>query len=364
MQENTLYAQGENIQVYPHVNDQSLEQQQQFFQKFPSLMILAFMEYIARVAPLFWPAEYEFLIQENNMILFFEKIPLICDEFRVINLDFSWENLEAQATLKIHKCNRARRLNKCESVLCKKKRPFCEDINSFLDCPIVHRNDKYNTQDVHLLSHAFDIALHELQEGHSLIKINKLPKNITHIQHEQMASNHKCLKLRFVSSRLFVCVFCLYNRNQMHNKFRLNIQKETLVCSDCLTDNVVSIDMFGRTAVILGDTYILCPCCCKVHLFQIGNNNWIKTCPLQPVVLESTHSPLQCDVCQETSGHLYQHKRVNHLTGEMQKICFCFKHNPNNHVMDQCTNMSQVHNLRIRRSVHYGKCSHKTPYNY
>lgn len=341
------------------------EKQQAFFSKHPSLIILAFMEYIARVTPLFWPAEYDFLVQENNMLIFFEKIPLICDEFRVIDIDFTWELLEVQANLKIHKCSRARRLNKCDVVCVRRKRQSYDNMGIFLDCPVLGRNDGHHQHDISLLAHAYQIPLHVLQEGHSLIQVHDLASNIKKIQYDKMTQFYSCIRLRYMCSRMHVCVHCIYNKNNIHSKFRLNINTEKVVCSECLSDSVVSIDMMGRTVVILGETYILCPCCCKVHLFQLGNNNWIGECPLYQQLKKDDDTPnAKCDVCMDNHSHLVKHQRVNHLTGELEDIHFCYKHNPNDHALKHCMNMRQLKHIRIKRSSYLGKGTTKAIYDY
>jgi hypothetical protein len=338
----------------------TLEKQQEFFVKHPCLIMLAFMEYIAQITPMFWPAEYEFLLKENNLHFFFEKIPLICDEFRILDINkLGWDELEKSADLKIHKCSRARRINKSNHLIVKKKKIPC-DVSVFLDCPVLLGGQNH---ELILLAHAFQIPLHILQNGHSLIQVHDLPGNIKKIQHEKMIECYSCIRTRFICSRLFICVQCAYNKRSIHNKFRLSMQTEQLVCSECLGSNVVSVDVMGRCVVIHNTTYILCPQCCKVHVYNGENTNWISTCSLNTTPAIVVPRTYKCDVCEDTNCYSVPQQRVNHLTGEMEYISFCYKHYPNEHVLKQCVNMHQMKQLQIRRSSWMRKDTKKI-YNY
>lgn len=91
----------------------SRDAQQRFFSEHPNLFILAFMEYVAQLAPMFWPVEYQFLLEHNNLDTFFAKIPLLCDDFRVFDVNkLDWAHLEQEADSRVHKCSRSRRLHR------------------------------------------------------------------------------------------------------------------------------------------------------------------------------------------------------------------------------------------------------------
>ena len=53
-----------------------------FFRRHQHIVTLAFMEYTARVIPLFMPTELLFLQKNFAMTYYFEHTPLSCDEFR------------------------------------------------------------------------------------------------------------------------------------------------------------------------------------------------------------------------------------------------------------------------------------------
>jgi hypothetical protein len=336
------------------------EKQQAFFDKHHCLFILAFMEYIAQVMPYFWPAEYEFLMSQANMVVFFEKTPVLCDEMRIFEgLEISWSELEVQANNKIHKCSRARRLNRYESTEIKSKRFSC-DVRLFLDTPVVRLNSK---SDLNMLAHAFRIPVHILSEGHNLIQVHDLPVNIKEMQFHSIAQKYPSLQVRFVSSRLHVCVSCTQTKRHLHNKFRIDIETEEIICSDCLSHNVVSIDMLGRIATIYHNTYVLCPVCCVVHPYVFAmNTNWLSECCLvsgsdeDVLVTNSSDIPQQtCEICKDPNTHGNGVCRVNLKTGKMECVAFCYKHYPLDGMLRRCVNTRQVKELPVRRSGVLGR---------
>jgi hypothetical protein len=352
--------------------------QQDFITHHHSLIVLACMEYCAQVIPKFWPAEYEFLMKENNnMHLFFEKVPLLCDELRSMESPVDWGELEVQAESKIHKCCRTRRLNKAVagdvsdvasennhhqharvmSVPLKKKNVTSTvshahyhggDIQVILDCPVL--TTMHSTQHEYtLLAHAYQVPASMLQEVHKLLQVYPLPLNIKQLQWEKMSMFYSsCVRTRWIASRLHVCMQCLYTKNHLHNKFRLNVFTEKIVCSECLSHEVVSLDMLGRIAVILNVSYILCPQCYKVHPYHGDKGSWLAFCPLASADPKEESLPLMCEICSETAG-LTGYERVNHLTGEMQTIGYCSKHHPAEHAAKECWNVRQMKEVILKK---------------
>lgn len=152
---------------------------------------------------------------------------------------------------------------------------------------------------------------------------------------------------------------------------------------------MVSIDVLGRSVVINNCSYILCPCCCTVHPYAGDTpRSWLDECcaitstrenaaPKQQHDNEdstlvhanpnvATDVRIACDVCNEDSVHLYSHYRVNLATAKLEPVSFCYKHNPNEHVLSQCLNVQQLKNLRIRRAAWMSRSSvHRQPvYDY
>jgi hypothetical protein len=343
----------------------SMEIQEQFFLKHTSLIVLAFMEYIAQIAPQFWPVEHEFLVSNNNLDIFFAKIPLICDEFRVMDVHVTWDDLEKEAASKIHKCSRTRRLNKSDFLVTETKRAAC-NVRDFLECPVLMHS--LNMNEYKLLSHGFRIPVDVLKNGHSLIQVHVLPKNIKEIQISKLQDKYKCVKLQYMNSRLHLCVHCTYHKNNLHHKFRLNIHKEKLICSECMRDDVISVDVLGRSMVVHGNTYILCPICCTVHVYQGDGNSWISSC--KSYIKQEKQEKIKCDVCGDCSvnanggfqGNTYE--RINQLTGAMETIGFCFKHQPNDYAVNNCVNIHQMKNLIIRQSSWMPKNKGRVLYDY
>lgn len=347
----------------------------EFMTKYPSIVTLACMEYIAQVTPMFWPAEYEFLVGANHMGFFFEKIPLLCDEFRVLEVSTTWDELEARANIMIHKCSRTRRLHRFDIVEGNRKRTPC-DVNVFLECPVIPASMNgresgvlENNIEFHLLSHAYQVPVDVLREGHSVLQVFQLPANVKKIQMQSLCDNISSVQLRYLNTRFFVCVSCAYAKNVLHSKFRLHIQYEKIVCSECMSPNVVSIDMIGRTLLFQNVTYVLCPVCCKVHSYQGDKYSWMTDCQVPVLCNESkghhrharkhienadasekTVKHETCIVCLDNSVQTNVFERVNLLTGELEKTAFCYKHQPSDYVLNLCVNVNQIRNLRIKRA--------------
>lgn len=361
--------------------------QQAFINGHMNLVILSFMEYISQITKTYWISEYDFLMQENSMDIFFERIPLLCDDFRG-SLDpsqLSWEYMEKQAIQRIHKCSRTRRLNRSDLVENKKKRDPC-DISLFLDSPVLSfRCPEWEYQ---LLGHALQVSPRVLQEGHELLRVFQLPLNIKNIQMESLQKRFSCLRTRFISSRLHVCMQCMFTRNILHNRFRLDIYSEQIICSECMSEQVLSIDMLGRALYFQQSmVYILCPVCCKVHLYAGGEQgSWLVHCCLpsssssssclhphptqvsektllqlqQELRLSKRLSPkfswtsianlkLKCEVCGDLNYHGPPIERINPLTGYIELICFCYKHYPPEGMIKRCFNIFQVQKLPVKR---------------
>lgn len=79
-------------------------------------------------------------------------------------------------------------------------------------------------------------------------------------------------------SRLFVCIDCLMRRGVTHGETRMDTIDGALVCSQCRQKEVLAVDMVGRTAVIHGRQYVLCPVCCRIHAFHRGRDAWVSQC--------------------------------------------------------------------------------------
>jgi hypothetical protein len=350
------------------------ERQQAFVTNYPHLLVLAFMEYIAHVTKAFWSPEYEFLVQENNMHHFFERVPLLCDEFRGFPdlRTASWETLDFEAYTKIHKCSRARRLNRLDCVDNKTQRRIPCDITDFLDAPMLpFRCEPWEYQ---LLGHALQIPPQVLQQGHELVRVFPLPRNIRAIQKDKLQQAYACIRTRFISSRMYMCMHCMYIRNTIHNRFRLDMYTAQIVCSECMSRDVVSIDMLGRALFVQQKlVYVLCPCCCKVHPYSGDHGSWLNQCSLlaQGSVVHkggkryqnhkaanapAKHSDrdkrdprLKCDICGDSNYHGEPVERIDWRTGVLSEICFCYKHHPTDGQLKRCLEIEQVRRLPVRR---------------
>ena len=379
-----------------------------------NLIILAFMEYITHVTPLFWPVEYNKLCEDPNMAAYFDKIPMACDEFRVVDVaELDWTQIDAQAAARIKKCSRSRRQGHASEAQIQTKNTVEIDVRRLTQCPVVpcytwdtsgvNRRPVFTSaaeilREYHLVGHAFAVPSETLAEVHGLVKVYPLPENVLMRQRTAMSARYSDLYVRYICSRLFVCMHCLFHRSYLHSKFRLNIKTEEIICSECLNPTVLSVDMYGRSVIINHQAYVLCPCCCKVHAYDMTENvnalgGWLDFCcddhfacvknhyhgipgknikrtlysmqtsrskrgqkrrkgqpEMYRVPVDKRAETRKCEVCGESGSTLKEHERVNHLTGYIEAYVFCHKHQPSDHDVKLCTNIRQLRSLRIWRS--------------
>lgn len=53
-----------------------------------------------------------------------------------------------------------------------------------------------------------------------------MPTNIRAMQDEKLCAKFPNVLMRYICTRLFVCMHCLYHKNSLHNKFRLHMHDE------------------------------------------------------------------------------------------------------------------------------------------
>lgn len=386
----------------------------QFLQRCNNLITLAFMEYIAQVAPQAWPVEHSVLMSDTGVAHWMQKIPLLCDDFRMMDVGvtlcddsepveidslcrkqtnfINWDELDKAAQARIRKCCRTRRVGMLQSKKALVSKGTACDVSVFLNCPVLYRNTRQEMIDSHsrsLMSHALNIPADVLHHGHSLVQVFELPANIKEKQITSLVDRYDNNYIRYICTRLFVCMHCLYHRNLVHSKFRTHTLTGNITCSECLRDDVISVDVLGRVVIIQGSAYVLCPCCCKVHMYKDRQGkqtqykgSWLHFCPEHVALEQRNHyhgisrkgtkkpggelyssgkhkasrcPPVPCErkpllqtcyVCQDSSKHGTCYDRINHLTGIMENIFFCYKHNVSEHDADMCVNMRQMQNLR------------------
>lgn len=109
--------------------------------------------------------------------------------------------------------------------------------------------------------------------------------------------------------------------------------------------------MVGRAAMIHGKQYVLCPMCCKIHLFRRKTDAWVSECCEEHAIVEKKGTTYgagkrrkkghKCPVCEE-SGQSPPVERIDHLSGQMHQLWFCVRHFPPKTVLERCVNLKQI----------------------
>ena len=128
-------------------------------------------------------------------------------------------------------------------------------------------------------------------------------------------------------------------------RLRLDTLTQTMVCSSCGTDRLVSIDMVGRILQLRRQFLYLCPGCVSIQEYK-GEQIWI---PDWVQCVHATRQPAKrtprlrkaCFTCQEPANQIVV-ERVDHLTGKMVQFSFCQRHVPRMELLMRCVNARQI----------------------
>lgn len=335
----------------------SPEEQTGFCRKHPAVILLAAMEYVARIVPALMPAQAAFLHERDpSTAASFRRIPPICDELRQ-TLDEAggtdWAQIQSWCAAAVERISR---LKKSVGLAAPREagadlsalQRSPGDLPAYWTVPLL----RGSAHEYHLLGQGLGLngqLLHHIQQRD--VQVRALPPNL---HRQQLAAvgevQAKSTTTAFLKTRHFICSHCILHTKPSHAQhLRLDTIRQSLVCSTCAKPDLLSIDMMGRVLRHRGQSYFLCPGCVSIQAYTseedaqvwFGSGCRHKQRPPAP----KTRPP--CDFCMAPSGAC-QVTRVDHLTGQMVAFAFCQRHAPSPADLQLCVNARQLSKYRSK----------------
>jgi hypothetical protein len=330
----------------------STEAQIEFAKKHESLLVFACMEYVTRVAIEYMPVEYEFLKDMGAMACFFERVPLMCDEYRQTideNKTLAWGSLNELAGTYVDKITRLKRRQKLL-----RKDPSSvslspEEIYSCMDVPILRGLD---STEYGLAGNCLGISPDVLSHTQQLLVVHPLPTNLWGIQWQRLVESLKqrpgtTYRQLYMQTRMHICLACMSQKAGGGRVFRLDTLTQKLICANCFSDQILSVDLLGRTVRAKSITYYMCPSCLTLQTYQGNELMWsTDSCPHEPHVKQDQKRAAKsiCDMCDDAATPT-RWDRVDFLTGKIETIRCCQRHTPSWEESKYCTNTRQLAKL-------------------
>jgi hypothetical protein len=332
----------------------SREEQTAFCVAHNDAILLAAMEYVTRVLPAYIPAQAAFLTEKDTATnAYFRRIPALCDELR-LELDTlseapSWQHVLTLCSGLLEKVNR---LKKSNTLTPSRDQAYPllphaapRQLHALWNTPLLQGTpDEYR-----ILGNALGLQDNTLCCIQQSVRVFRLPENLRQLQLERIAQmTPGASRTTFLKTRHYICMHCTLAHKSTHAlRLRLDTLRQTMVCSSCSTDGLISVDLVGRVLQTRRQFMYLCPGCVSIQEYKGGEQPWL-TCPLPGTSQSCTHHarpksrppPRQkrpCFVCQE-SAPLILVERVDHLTGRMVSFSFCQRHVPRTDLLVRCVN--------------------------
>lgn len=334
----------------------SREEQTRFCLAHTGILLLATMEYVTRVLPVFIPAQAAFLTERDSATTaYFRRIPALCDELRM-DLDNesapprTWEQVLAACSAILEKVARLKKSN----TLAPSKDMACplltttdtKELHALWNTPLLRGAGSLD--EYRILGQALGLhenTLHCIQQS---VRVFRLPENLRQLQLQRLAEVAcGAARTTFLKTRHYICMHCtLAHKSTNPLRLRLDTLRQTMVCSSCSSDGLISVDMVGRVLQIRRQFLYLCPGCVSIHEYK-GEQPWLIS-PTPGTVIQCAHiaaprtrpPPKQkrlCFTCQESAPQVLV-ERVDHLTGKMTSFSFCQRHVPRIDVLLRCVN--------------------------
>ena len=333
------------------------EAQTRFCRAHEPMVLLACMEYLARVLPAYMPVHAALLTDHDASVGgFFRKLPGLCDEYRQ-QLDGPARAGDWPAMLRACRelVERVSRFKRCQRARAPRQAPapipLAEGAGPYLDMPVLRGA---TPDEFALLGLAVGLdgrVLHGLQ---SRVRVHRLPPNLRQLQLDAIARARLCRRTAFFRTRRYLCVACvLLNRPVQGLLFRLDTLSHQLLCAGCLSADLLSVDLIGRVLQIRDEHYFLCPTCLTPQVYCGHARLWAQDgpCPHTPVPRRRAPRP-SCPICLEAaSGGVL--RRVDHLTGELHTIAYCQRHTPAPEAVQACANVRLLtaYHVAVQRSL-------------
>jgi hypothetical protein len=351
----------------------SKETQTEFCKNNEEVIILACMEYIARIVPVYMPVQALMLTSKDSPTAgFYRRIPGLCDELRQ-SLDEAvderpaacWELVRTICSGKVAKVSRLKRVpvltSQREAAACSNNTGntsssvggMQDDVYRYLEVPRLHAA---TTDEFKLLASGLNLKPSLLQLIQTEVQISPLPRNLLEVQWlalQELAGSSQ--RKAYLRSRRYLCIHCLLThaaKTSPMATLRLDTLQQRLVCATCLKHELVCVNLLGRILSFRKQQYYLCPQCMTVQQYRAsGEQVWVDCC------IPSGHSCMHtiqeakgsggpkrkpaCFLCFEPSA-TQTVERVDHLTGELVLFHYCQRHAPRLDTVAKCSNARQL----------------------
>lgn len=347
----------------------SKEAQTQFCRCNEEVIMLACMEYMARVVPLHMPVQAKVLTHKDASTCgFYRRIPVLCDELRQ-TLDESpepnelpWPTIRALCAEKVTRVSRLKRVATLSSQRdtvpwnTSPANTLLTNVRQYLEIPRLFSS---TADEFSLLCSGLNLQPSLLQQIQSEIQIHVLPDNLRDmqldaLQHMAVTSKRKA----YLRAHRHICVHCLLTQSSRASflaTLRLDTLMQQLVCATCLTHDIVAINLLGRVLSLRGQQFYLCPQCVTVQQYKgVGEQIWASHQCSPMDGCSGTHcthkTPEQkngskrkplCFWCMEPVA-TQTVERVDHITGEMLEFHYCQRHAPSYEAVFKCSNAKQL----------------------
>ena len=326
------------------------EAQTAFCRDHRDVVLLAGMEYVARVLPAHMPAQNRFLSERDpGSGVYFRRVAALCDELRQTLDDASdWPGTQAACALAVE---RVSRLKKAGTPSAQRDPPFdlsvlraAPDLAAYWDAPLLRGHQ--TPDEFRLLGKGLGLNGPLLGLIQREFQMHRLPRNLRQLQLDCLARLAPgAARATFLRTRQHVCMRCaLTHKAILPTRLRLDTLRQQLVCSACAGTTLLSIDMVGRTLSHRRQHYYFCTGCASIqpYLGVDTHNLWRDDtdCPHRPKAGAAKSRPA-CVTCGEHAGPSVV-ERVDHLTGLMRQFCFCARHAPRHDELAQCVNARQL----------------------
>lgn len=307
-------------------------------------ILLACMEYLARVVPAHMPVQAALLTDDDAPTgPFFRKIPALCDEYRqqleAQPEESAWAGLRPQClelverVSRFKRCQRPRpaRRGQPRLALPGGARAYLEAPRLRSDCP-----DEFG-----LLGLALGLDGGALQAVQRCVQVHPLPPNLRAAQLERLAGAGLCRRTAYFRTHRHLCVPCvLAHRHVDALRCRLDTVTQALVCATCMQGDLVCVDLVGRVLQVHDQHFLLCPACLTVQPYRADERTWGAACAHAAPPAPRPARPACC-VCLE-AGPALALRRVDHLTGLLHTFHYCPRHAPRPETARACANVAQL----------------------
>ena len=345
------------------------DRQTEFCQAHEPVLLLACMEYLARVLPAHMPVHDGALSGGDAATqAFYRRIPPLCDELRQC-LDteedgsgcWGWARIRAECAARVE---RVARLKRCHPPTpdhhhhpANAGSPAAGFCAAAWEAPALPDG---SPDEFRLLGLALGVPGGALQQVQQEVRITPLPGNLRRIQLERLtATGPAGARTAYLQSRRYICARCMASPRGLPAgaaRLRLDTLTQRLVCATCLAPDPVCVSLLGRSMLLHRTHYYLCPACTTVQAYRgdAEEQPWVDggTCGHQPRPAASHAQRKRRDLCGVCSEPALANatRRVDQLTGEMHEFHYCQRHAPRPEAARLCVNARQMGALGGRPS--------------